>query len=51
LIAKEERRLRVSENRVLRKVFGPKRYEVTKEWKNYIMKSLTFCTARPIFFG
>ena len=30
---KEERRLRVSENRVLRRIFGPKRDEVTEEWK------------------
>ena len=29
---KEERRLRVIENRVLRRVFGPKRDEVTGEW-------------------
>jgi len=29
LILREERRLRVSENRVLRRVFGPKRDEVT----------------------
>ena len=29
LTLKEERRLRVFENRVLRKVFGPKRNEVT----------------------
>ena len=29
----EERRLRVFENRVLRKVFGPKRDEVTGEWR------------------
>ena len=29
LILREERRLRVSENRVLRKVFGPKRDEET----------------------
>jgi hypothetical protein len=28
---REERRLRVFENRVLRKVFGPKRDEVTEE--------------------
>ena len=28
----EERRLRVSENRVLRRVFRPKRDEVTGEW-------------------
>ena len=29
----EERRLRVFENRVLRKVFGPKRDAVTGEWR------------------
>jgi hypothetical protein len=30
---KEERRLRVFENRVLRRVFGPKRDEATGEWR------------------
>ena len=30
---REERRLRVFENRVLRRVFGPKRDEVIGEWK------------------
>jgi hypothetical protein len=29
----EERRLRVFENRVLRRIFGPKRDKVTGEWK------------------
>jgi hypothetical protein len=29
----EEHRLRVFENRVLRRIFGPKRDEVTGEWK------------------
>ena len=33
LTLREERRLRVFENRVLRRVFGPKRYEVTGEWR------------------
>ena len=28
----EERRLRVFENRVLRRIFGPKRDEITEEW-------------------
>ena len=32
LILREERRLRVLENRVLRRVSGPKRDEVTGEW-------------------
>jgi len=30
---REERRLRVFENRVLRRVFGPKRDELTGEWR------------------
>jgi len=29
----EERRLKVFENRVLRRIFGPKRDEVTGEWR------------------
>jgi len=29
----EQRRLRMFENRVLRRVFGPKRDEVTGEWR------------------
>ena len=33
LILREERRLRVFENRVLRRIFGPKRDEVTGEWR------------------
>ena len=33
LISEEERRLRVFENRVLRRVFGPKRDEVIWEWR------------------
>jgi hypothetical protein len=31
---REERRLGVFENRVLRRIFGPKRVEVTGEWRN-----------------
>jgi len=30
---REERRLMVSEKRVLRRIFGPKRDEVTGEWR------------------
>jgi hypothetical protein len=30
---REEHRLRVFEDRVLRRVFGPKRDEVTGEWR------------------
>jgi hypothetical protein len=30
---REEHRLRVFENRVLRRIFGPKRDEVTEKWR------------------
>ena len=33
LTLREERRLRVFENRVLRRIFGPKKDEVTEEWR------------------
>jgi hypothetical protein len=33
LTLREERRLRIFENRVLRRVLGPKRDEVTREWR------------------
>jgi hypothetical protein len=37
---REEGRLRVLENRVLRRIFGPKRDEVTRSGENYLMRSL-----------
>jgi hypothetical protein len=33
LTLREERRLKVFENRVLSRIFGPKRDEVTREWR------------------
>jgi hypothetical protein len=33
LTLREEHRLRVFENRVLRRIFGPKKNEVTGEWR------------------
>ena len=48
---REERTLRMSENRVLRRIFGPKRVEETGNGENYIMKSLMNCTLHPILFG
>ena len=35
LTLREERRLRVFENRVLRRIFGPKRDEETGKWIRY----------------
>jgi hypothetical protein len=40
LILREECRLRVFENRVLRRIFGPKRDEVTGEWRRLHNKEL-----------
>jgi hypothetical protein len=45
LILREEIRLRVFENRMPRRIFGPKRGEVTGERKSYTMRSLMICTA------
>jgi hypothetical protein len=39
LTLKQERRLRVFENRVLRRIFGRKRDEVTGNGENYIIRS------------
>jgi hypothetical protein len=40
LTLREERRLRVFENRVLRSIFGPERDEVTGEWKKLYNEEL-----------
>jgi hypothetical protein len=48
---REERRMKVFENRVLRRVFGPKRDEVTGNGENYIMRSLMICTPYPVLCG
>jgi hypothetical protein len=37
LTLREEPRLRVFENRVLRRIFGPKRDEVTREWNGFVL--------------
>ena len=44
LTLREERRPIVFENRVLRRVFGPKRDEVTGNGENYVMKNLVIGT-------
>jgi hypothetical protein len=40
LTLRKERRLRVFENRALRRIFGPKRDEVTREWRKLQNKEL-----------
>jgi hypothetical protein len=43
---REERRLKVFENRVLRRIFGPKRDEVTGQWRRLLKEEL--CTSHQI---
>jgi len=47
LILREERRLRVFEIRVLRRIFGPKRYEVTGEWRKLHNVGLNYLYSSP----
>ena len=42
LTLREERRLRAFENMVLRRIFGPKRDEVTREWRKLHYEELYF---------
>jgi hypothetical protein len=46
---REKRRLSVFENRVLRRIFGTKRGEVTGSGENFIMRSFMICTAHLIW--
>jgi hypothetical protein len=48
---RKELRLRVFENRVLRRIFGPKSSEVTEEWSKLRNEELNDVTAHPILFG
>jgi hypothetical protein len=47
LTLKGERRLRVSENRVLRAIFGPRRDEVTGEWRELYYEELHYLHSSP----
>ena len=38
------------ENSVLRTIFGPKRDEVTGEWRKLHNEELIFCIPHPILF-
>jgi hypothetical protein len=48
---REERRLTVFENRVLRRIFEPNRGEVPEEWRKLSTEGLMICTPHPILFG
>jgi hypothetical protein len=47
----DERRLKVLKNRALRKIFGPKRDEVTVEWRKLHNEELNdlYRTPHPIY--
>jgi len=49
LTLREESRLRVSEYRVLRRIFGPKREEVKSEWKKLHNEELSDLYSLNIF--
>jgi hypothetical protein len=48
---REEHRLRVFENRVLRRICGPKRDEVTGEWRRLHNEELNDLHSSQILFG
>jgi len=50
LTLREERKLRAFENMVLR-IFGPRRDEVTGEWRRLHNEELSDCTPHPILCG
>ena len=50
LTLEEECRLRVYENRVLRRIFWPKRDKVTGEWRTLHNGELYDCTSHQILF-
>jgi len=51
LTLREECRLRVFENRVLRRIFGPKSDKVTGNWRKLHNEELNDPTSSPILFG
>jgi len=48
---REERKLRVFENIVLRRIFGPRRDEVTGEWRRLHNEELNDSTPQSILCG
>jgi len=52
VILRGESRLSVFENGVLRKIFGPKKDEVTGDWRRlYVTRSFMISTPHQILYG
>jgi len=51
LTLRKERKLRLFENRVLRRIFGARMDDVNVSGDNYMMWSIIICIPHPIFFG
>jgi hypothetical protein len=51
LTLREEHRLRVFENGVQRRIFGPSRDKVTGDWVSSMMRSLMICTHYLLSLG
>jgi hypothetical protein len=51
LTLKEERRLRVFENKLLRRIFGPRNDEVTEDWRKVHNEELNHLTPNGHFSG
>jgi hypothetical protein len=44
---REEHRLKVYENKVLRRIFGPKRDDVTEKWRKLLNEELNVLYSSP----
>jgi len=51
LTLREEGRLKVSENRVLRRIFGPVRDKVTGEWRKLLNEEINYLCCAPNIVG
>jgi hypothetical protein len=51
LTLREEHRLWVFEDRVLRRIFAPQGEEVARSWRKVVMRSFIICTLHQILLG
>jgi len=48
---RKEYRLRAFKNRMLSRIFGPKREEVKKDYENCTLRSFMICTPHQVLSG